>query len=253
MRTFFRFASVVLAATIAAIVTLPSADAYYSPFSRYFDESPDFTIEQAYQYDDSDTFFVRVCNRGQTPINGGTLRISVGRTPSDRAERNYSGLTPAAGSCSNFELSNIRQYGRKANRTYGLLASVSWIGGGSESSLTNNSKNIPASATMRSGGSVQDSWTPNASSRSVYQDPVSDLYLDRPTNPKPGKTWYYSNGASYTCGGYWNGNTWRPYSRYVSDYASDDQYYPGYSYSNGEYRNYSYSTNSHCYDRYVPG
>lgn len=258
MRIFSRIAATAFAGAIAAVSTLPAAQAYYSPFSRYFDESPDFVIEQAYQYEDSDTFFVRVCNRGDTPGNGGTLNVSVGRSNYDREERSYSGLTPAAGSCSNFELTNVRQYGRKSSRTYGLTASVAWYGAAPETSLTNNSKNIPASPTMRSGGAVSSSWSSsNSATRNSYQDPVSDLYLDRNgTNPYAGRTWYYSNGGSYVCGGYWdNGsNSWRPYSRYYSNYASDDHYYDsGRGYSNYGNYPYSYSSSSHCYDKYVPG
>lgn len=254
MRTTSRIASAAFALAIAASGFAEASAAYYSPFARYFDEAPDFTIEQAYQYDNSDTYLVRVCNRGNTPVNGGTLRVAVGRTANDRQERNFSGVAPAAGTCSNVELPNVRQYGRKENRTYGLIASVAWNGSTPESSLTNNSKNVAASPTMKSGGSVSTSWTAPTTSRKTYQDPVSDLYLDRGTNPYAGRTWYYSNGGSYDCGGYWNGNSWRPYSRYVSDYATDDRNYSNnYSYRDSDYSNYSYSVDSHCYDKYVPG
>lgn len=245
MRTIFRSASAALAAMAVAAGALPDVSAYYSPFSRYFDESPDFVIDQAFQYANSDTFYVRVCNKGDTPVSGGALRIAVGRTPSDKEERYYSNIAPAAGTCSNFELSNVRQYGRRENRNYALLATVSWSGGAPESALTNNSKNIPANPTLRSTGTVGESysWTPNSANRTRYSDPVSDLYLDRPNNPYPGRTWYYSGGGSYVCGGYWDGGAWRPYSQYSTNYSSDSSY--GTS--------YSYYSNSNCYDRYVPG
>lgn len=255
MRTIFRTACTLLAIVLPTVSTVPAAAAYtYSPFSRYFQDSPDFVVEQAFQYDNAYTFFVRVCNRGDTPVRGGNLRVAVGRSANDREERNYSGLTPAAGSCSNFELTNVRSYGRKENRTYSLLASVAWNGDGSESSVTNNSKVIPASASTRdSTPAVASSWT-SSNSRKVDIDPVNDLYLDSGHNPYAGRTWYYSNGGAYSCGGYWDGNVWRPYSRYVSDYESDYRTTSDYL-NSWNYRQYpySYSSSAHCYEKYVPG
>lgn len=241
MRTFFRTASAALAVALSATSLVPSAQAAYSPFARYFDEQPDFVVEQAFQYDDSYTYFVRVCNRGDTPVNGGTLRVSVGRTSTDREERYYSGLTPAAGSCSNFEITNVRQYGTKANRTYGLIASVYWNGSVGESALTNNSKNIVAAPTMKSGSSVSSSWTSTNSRRVVDTDPVNDLYLDRPSNPYSGRTWYYSNGSyNSRCRGYWDSTgNWRSYENHS---VGSSCYYDPYSSNSSGY--YWYSTPS---------
>lgn len=251
MRNTYRIASTAFVLVIAASSLTQASAATYSPFARYFDDQPDFVIEQAYQYENSDTYLVRVCNRGDTPVNWGTLRVAVGRSASDRQERNFSGVTPAAGTCNNVELTNIRQYGRKDARTYGLVASVAWIGSNPESSLTNNSKNISAAPTMKSGGSASNSWTSN-NTRTTYQDPVSDLYLDRNgSNRYAGRTWYYSNGsADSRCRGYWDASgNWRSYethaidsSCYYNPYASNSNGYYWYSNPSNGNSNFNYST-----------
>lgn len=241
MRTTLRIASAAFALATAVSGVVPASAATYSPFARYFDDQPDFVVEQAYQYENSDTYLVRVCNRGDTPVSWGTLRVAVGRSVSDRQERNFSGITPAAGTCNNVELTNVRQYGRKENRTYGLIASVSWNGSNPESSLTNNSKNITAAPTMKSGGNVSNSWT-SANTRTTYQDPVSDLYLDRNgTSRYAGRTWYYSNGSNNSrCRGYWDvSGNWRSYETHAIDSSC---YYDPYSRNSDGY--YWYSTPS---------
>jgi hypothetical protein len=247
MNTLFRIAASALAVAIPVAGMVPAAmAAAYSPFAKYFSEKPDFVIEQAFQYDNSYSYFVRVCNRGDTPVSGGTLRISIGRDNSDREERYYSGVTPASGSCSNFEIANVRKYGLKSSRTYGLTASVWWNGASGESALTNNSKNIPASPTAKTVPNSTDSysWT-KPPVTSTYSDPVNDLYLDRPNNPYSGRTWYYYSGTNYDtrCRGYWDASgNWRSYETHAVGSAC---YYDPYAPNSSGY--YWYSTPANGY------
>lgn len=225
-----RTASKILALAIIVLQGAPST-AFAGAFSRYLDDAPDYVIEQAFQYDSSGTFFVRVCNNGSTPTAGGSLRIAIGRSASDKEERYFSNVMPAGGSCSNFDLTNIRSFGTRADRTYPLNASVAWSGFQTELSTKNNSKSIPASATSRTTGSWSapaTSWS-NTPVRTTSTDPARDLYSDwNPKNPYAGRTWYYPSTSVCYNQSYSNGYGYR----YDSNYNT---YYNGYRPYNGSY------------------
>ncbi len=177
MRTLARIAAAVAASSLA----VPASFAAIG-FSGYFSESPDFRIERTFQYDNSYTYLVRVCNDGGTPSVAGTLKIAIGRSSSNKEERHYNGVIPPADTCTNYEIRNVRRYGTASERTYPVSVSVSWQGREREFNSKNNSKVIPASTTSTPTGS----WTSNTS------DPSDNVYA--------GRTWYYPNGNP--CYGY---------------------------------------------------
>lgn len=226
MKTFVRVA----AATAASVLAVPASFAAIG-FSNYFSASPDFTIERAFQYDNSHTYLVRVCNVGGTPVSAGTLKIAIGRSSYNKDERHYNGVTPPGGTCSNYEIPNVRRYGLLSERTYPISVSIAWQGQQSEFSRSNNSKVLQPSSRATPTGSWTSATSPSYESYSNWNG----------NNPYAGRTWYYPNTSN--CYGYqYQNGTYRyqdgrvySYDPYGCTYGNtvtpgtSGYYWPGYS------------------------